>query len=166
MNMAETCRNDSCGSQFDDARTTARSQENHIQTRTHSPGSLEMEFGSGAPQVPPVSPSTRTRPACECKKPQTPSSSFKYLLRPWSRMKVKSELLQRGHGFPAAFMASIHSWQIFCPQGQLMTQGSFSTCRQMGHSVWKAAAGASTNSQSYPPRRLPPGGIGFGARTA
>ena len=114
----------------------------------------------------PVSPSTRTRPACECKKPQTPSSSFKYLSSPWSRMKVKSELLQRGHGFPAAFMASIHSWQIFCPQGQLMTQGSFSTCRQMGHSVWKAAARASTNSQSYPPRRLPPGGIGFGARTA
>ena len=63
-------------------------------------------------------------------------------------MKVKSVLLQSGHGFPFSFMLSTHSLQIFFPQGQLMTHGSPRTCRQIGHSVWKAAVGDSTNWQS------------------
>ena len=63
-----------------------------------------------------------------------------------SRMKVKGDLLHSGQGL---FLSFTYSRQIFFPQGQLMTHGSFRICRQTGQLVSKISDGGDTNSQSY-----------------
>ena len=77
-------------------------------------------------------------------------SWFNDLFRPLFGNTSKLSSLHVGQGLCLTSSRSLHVRQKLVPQ-QLVRYGSRSIRLHIGHSVWKAFVGGSTNSQSYPP---------------